>query len=473
MARGTPTNRPPGEIRSCATKSSASLLPALLTIMMAGGLAAGPASAARFQTIYSFPTNADGRDPSGDLAVDPRGWLYGTTERGGRICPDASYTCGGTVYRLRPPATSGGSWQHNVLHSFSGGSGGATPRGGIIWGPGGVLSGATHYGGALACPYETRGWGCGAVFQLYPPGGGQTRWTKQVLHRFNGERDGRFPDARLAQGRDGTLFGSTAQGGANNNGMTFTITFPESAGASGKQARSPDYTVGWHLPAPPKPGDPGPLTENSRSPEVGDFFGIAMTGGIGCSISASGCGAIFELHVSIGRRAGSKYVTEYSTLHQFRGGSDGAFPSGELTVGPDGSLYGVTSMGGSSCPNDTARGCGVVYRLVPPPGGAGPWSRQILYRFRGGMDGALPRGKLALDGNGALYGVTREGGGCSFTADGCGTVFKLEPPIPPDTRWKRTILHRFQTGAFPNGSVLLSGGAIYGVTTRSVYKITP
>jgi hypothetical protein len=58
----------------------------------------------------------------------------------------------------------------------------------------------------------------------------------------------------------------------------------------------------------------------------------------------------------------------------------------------------------------------------------------VLYRFSGN-DGANPTGDLIMDPNGALYGTTAGGGnsscGCGnvggHSACGCGTVFKLVP----------------------------------------------
>jgi uncharacterized repeat protein (TIGR03803 family) len=47
----------------------------------------------------------------------------------------------------------------------------------------------------------------------------------------------------------------------------------------------------------------------------------------------------------------------YTLLHTFNG-QDGAAPVGNLTFGPDGKLYGTTSIGGTY-------GGGVVFQLTP------------------------------------------------------------------------------------------------------------
>lgn len=473
-------------------------------------LAAGSAAAAQFETIYRFMDNGAGRDPSGELTIDGLGRLYGTTERGGAVCPDASYSCGGTVYRLRSPRSPGGAWRHNVLHSFPGGRAGSTPKAGVIQSSDGTLSGTTHYGGVVSCEFETRGWGCGTVFQLLPPEEGKRRWTKRILHRFEGEEDGRFPDEPLGRRADGTLFGSTERGGASDGGVAFTITFP--GGAAGRSvyanttARDIDDElfeairkwigkVGGKYPSSPEDCPQGthwfefnrtcfpdapyggvyPANASRRAFKTdGSLYGTAFADGDSdCVFTAFGCGVVYRLRPP----ADPSNPWRYSVLHSFLGGSDGAFPNAGVTIGPDRSLYGTTSQGGVLCPNDEARGCGVIYRLLPPSGPSSAWQYQVLYRFKGGLDGAKPFGQLALGPDGALYGATRAGGGCSFTSGGCGTVYKLTPPSEPGKRWTRTILHRFQAGAegaFPNGSVLLAAdGALYGVTTYTVYRIAP
>ncbi|HEY1962506.1 MAG TPA: hypothetical protein VGG69_08815, partial [Rhizomicrobium sp.] len=59
------------------------------------------------------------------LAMGESGELYGTTQRGGAICPTTEYSCGGTVYRLARPAPGSSEWQFKRLASF--GTDGASP----------------------------------------------------------------------------------------------------------------------------------------------------------------------------------------------------------------------------------------------------------------------------------------------------------------------------------------------------------
>ena len=69
----------------------------------------------------------------------------------------------------------------------------------------------------------------------------------------------------------------------------------------------------------------------------------------------------------------------------------GMNPSSPLTFGPDGALYGTT-QGGSGC---SLSGCGVIYRLAPP---ATPchavvcrWTETPIYNFHGNGDGIRAR----------------------------------------------------------------------------------
>ena len=84
---------------------------------------------------------------------------------------------------------------------------------------------------------------------------------------------------------------------------------------------------------------------------------------------------------------------------------------------------------------------------------------------------------MLLGRDGSLYGATTNGGGCTYSSRGCGTIFKLTPPIAPIKRWTKTTLHRFQNGAdgkSPGGPLIYDNdGAIYGTTESGVFRITP
>lgn len=56
----------------------------------------------------------------------------------------------------------------------------------------------------------------------------------------------------------------------------------------------------------------------------------------------------------------------YTSLHDFTGGGDGGYPWSNVTLDPDGNLYGTTEFGGYTqsyqCQN---MGCGVVWMIKP------------------------------------------------------------------------------------------------------------
>jgi uncharacterized repeat protein (TIGR03803 family) len=100
------------------------------------------------------------------------------------------------------------------------GSGGTSPTGGLISDAAGNLYGTTASGGAHQQ---------GAVYKLSFANGA---WTEEVLYSFNGGADdGADPESALLLEATGDLYGTTAGGGASNNGTVFKL--------------SPDDTGGW------------------------------------------------------------------------------------------------------------------------------------------------------------------------------------------------------------------------------------
>ncbi|HUE20669.1 MAG TPA: choice-of-anchor tandem repeat GloVer-containing protein [Bryobacteraceae bacterium] len=73
-------------------------------------------------TIHTFTyTASDGEGPQAALTMGPGGVLYGTTQSGGTgSCEYGNGPGCGTVFRLTPPATPGGTWTESVIYSFTG-----------------------------------------------------------------------------------------------------------------------------------------------------------------------------------------------------------------------------------------------------------------------------------------------------------------------------------------------------------------
>lgn len=150
-----------------------------------------------------------------------------------------------------------------------------------------------------------------------------------------------------------------------------------------------------------------------------------------------------------------KDVQLETVLYSFTGSPDGA-ETGAPLLNVGGTLYGTTSIGGTS--NN-----GTVFKITP----AGTYSQ--LYSFAGGSDGGFPQGSLA-DVGGTLYGTTWQGG-----ANNEGTVFSITPS------GTETVLHSFSgnDGANPYGGLAAAGGKLYGSTyfggangDGTVFKVT-
>jgi uncharacterized repeat protein (TIGR03803 family) len=109
----------------------------------------------------------------------------------------------GTVFSITPSGTE------NVVYSFAGGSDGLLPRSDLI-NMKGTLYGTTEAGGS-------GGFGNGTVFSVTLSG------AENVLYTFTGEPDGAEPLSGLVS-VNGTLYGTTYQGGTSNNGTVFSIT---------------------------------------------------------------------------------------------------------------------------------------------------------------------------------------------------------------------------------------------------------
>jgi uncharacterized repeat protein (TIGR03803 family) len=191
--------------------------------------------------------------------------------------------------------------------------------------------------------------------------------------------------------------------------------------------------------------------------ETGNVFGTATVGGAagGCP-TLGGCGTVYKLN-----RHGSSWILR--TLYSFRGGSDGAYPTARMIIGPHGDLYSTTYLGGNA---SAPSGNGVVFKLSPPAHVLGGWSETVLHQFGEPPDGANPvLGDLVFDEAGNLYGTTSSGGYQCPSMSYCGTVFEL---TPSGTGWTESVLYRFTGGsdgyAPYDGVILDHSGNLYGTT---------
>ena len=396
------------------------------------GLTAGPAMAAPAPThqtlrvtekiLYRFQGGSDGAHPRGGVVMDGAGNLYGTASgirfSGGKACR----ACG-TVFEI-----STRSHTEALLHAFSGGNDGSHPTAGLILDRAGDLYGVTQYGGSgCTTSYIT---GCGTVFEI--PAHSR---SERILHSFSAG-DGWAPDGGLIADGTGNLYGTTSSGGCRNGFGGCGTVFEIAAGTH----KETIFGRGGDIDGFPR----GRLIMD----RAGNLYGTTWMRNLQSHIS----GTLFAIV------AGTR---EPKILHKFSGGRDGDTPNGDLVVDSEGDLYGTTQFGGGFCdsgnsPGVDALGCGTVFEIS-----AGSHKETIWYHFNGGSDGMDPRGGLIRDSAGNVYGTTYSGGvNCSF---GCGTVFE----IAADTH-EETVLYRFKggrDGAGPEGELFMdSAGNLYGTT---------
>ncbi len=163
-----------------------------------------------------------------------------------------------------------------------------------------------------------------------------------------------------------------------------------------------------------------------------------------------------------------------TALHNFTGGADGSDPAAGLAQDSAGNLYGTTQEGGNGpCVVNSSRvGCGVVFKMSREGSG---WVFRTLYEFGGPPDGEYPLARVIVGPDGALYGTTSQGGaGSCLGQQGCGTVFKLQPPASFcrsfSCPWTETILYSFSSrndGFNLTGEVAFDhSGNLYGTTAN-------
>jgi uncharacterized repeat protein (TIGR03803 family) len=345
--------------------------------------------------LYSFLGGSnDGATPSGTLIFDRAGNLYGTTLGGG-----SNNT--GTVFKLSPPATQGGSWTETVLFIFpADGSHGSWTQGKLAFDGVGNLYGTTEFGGSGATPNCDVG-GCGTVFQLSPPATQGGAWTESVLYNFGVvSLDGILPWGVIF--RNGVLYGETQGGGTGSNGTVFLLV---------RKNGNWSEAVLYNFTGSEGSGPVGGLISDS----AGNLYGTTHAGGN--SYCIAGCGTVFELSPP----AVSGNPWQLTTLYSFTGGTDGAQPQAAVVRDTSGNLYGTASVGGLK--NQYTNNNGTVFKLSPPAVAGGAWTETVLHAFGGTVvgDGTLPVSELILV-KGAYFGTTYLGGSLNS-----GTVFSVVP----------------------------------------------
>lgn len=324
-------------------------------------------TAGGYSAVYSFCAEGGhclvtGNDPWGGVTLGTDGNFYGTTFTGG-ACNGGV----GTIFKVTPAGSWTKLWDFTTTVACNGHSGlldeGApyyapfqatdgnfygvdegvysgtygvfykiTPKGALTafpfdltdaaipniptQGTDGNFYGTAQAGGGAAC-------NCGTVYKATAGG----KITK--LHTFTGyPTDGARPIGALVQGSDGDFWGTTYEGGANNEGTIFKI----SASGSYTLVYSFLYAEPDLLGEQPAAG----LTLGSD----GNLYGVTELGG------QSGYGTIFKV-------TNGGTVTFLHSFCSVTACRDGIIPETPLVQHTNGKFYG-TASGNSLC-------CGVFY----------------------------------------------------------------------------------------------------------------
>jgi len=406
-------------------------------------------SGANYTILHHFsPSLLDGSQPLGGLTLDASaGVLFGATRSGG-------VNGLGTIFRINLDGSG-----YAILKSFNG-TDGEAPQAAVTLGLNGVLYGTTYFGGANKV---------GTVFKINKDGSGFAS-----LRSFeDASTDGKQPNAALVQDSNGVLYG-TAYAGGNGHGTIFKLN---SNGSGYSTLYAFNLSEGFFARGILLGSDgvlygtlgasPGSLYKINRNgsgfavlkafgafPEASEPLGTLLEGSDGFlygTTSRGGAnfkGNIFKL---------AKNGSGYSVVRDGTTGRDSEFYA-SLIEGPDGTLYGIATRGGTS---DT----GTVFKMQKDGG-----SHTVVKTF-GPSDGVQVNG-LMRSSDGALYGTCNLGG-----QNGTGTLFKLQGDGSGFT-----VLRSFPTdlgGAFPVGGVTEGpDGYLYGCTSQNsdpifgtIYKV--
>lgn len=415
------TSRQGVSARSRSPRGWTFLIAAACCIVAASAHAQKVVTLRSFSSFNSNGDNLDGGSPEAPMVLGPDGDLYGTTSAGGQFGD-------GTIFKISPAGKG------TILHYFQDTDHSFYQYSGLTLGPDGNFYGTTLYGGAngngsiyqitpagtyttiysftqtsngtnsdgtgpwagllydsaTGLFYGTTGgggqYGYGTVYSVSTGGAENTLYSFQNADTQNSpEGDGNTPQAVLAIGPDGALYGTTLGGGGFDDGTAFRVTTGGSFSTIHVFADTDNNDA----------SEPNGLT---LGPD-GNLYGTAQSGGQfnwGCVFRMSSAGAVV-------------------LINSFTNGNDGGAPFGNVIFGPHGVLFGTTSQEGFG-----SNSAGTLFALAPDGS-----SRATLFSF-GGPDlnlGAYPTATLTYDPNAkngfTLFGTTKSG------SNGNGNVFAL------------------------------------------------
>jgi hypothetical protein len=350
------------------------------------------------------------------------------------------------------------------------------------------------------------------------PGILHAQTTDTLIYQFQGGNgpvaDGTYPNASLVADSLGNLYGTTSAGGNFSNGACLTASTPLTGCGTIFELSPPAYaeTVLYRFQGCPAAncgaGADGATPDGALIfDSYGNLYGTTANGGFqGCSSALLGCGTVFVLCLAPSSPAATTacngVLPPNNEIVLGRMSTTlGRHPLSSLVMDAFGNLYGTNISGNNACGNS---GCGGIFVVCAPGAGAADpapcvagaagYAYNDIYGFNGTPDGDYPRGGLAIDTAGNLYGTTTSGGinnasaePCGKTEDGplilgCGIAFELSPSGGPT--WKETVLYNFlgypKDGSYPSSTVIFdAAGNLYGTTEMgplgggTVFELTP
>lgn len=229
---------------------------------------------------------------------------------------------------------------------------------------------------------------------------------------------GRNPNCVMAQASNGKLYG-TALGGPGGFGVIFEY----------------DYTTNTYTKKIDLVQATGWSGNSMMQAPNGKLYGTTRFGGAG-----AGEGVIFEYDYST-----NTYTKKIDFVD-----SNGDAPLGLLMLASNGKLYSTASSGGIGGPGPYH---GVIYEYDYI---TNTYAKKVDLNF--GINGANPKASLVRASNGKLYGMTTFGG-----STGGGTIFEYDPSA--NTYTKKVDLDTAK-GNTPTGSLIeASNGKLYGMAS--------
>lgn len=180
--------------------------------------ASGSADGGTYSVLHRFQPGNDGVYPSGSLLIDNGGNIFGTTFTGGT-------TNFGTVYELSPPKAAGRPWSESVLYTFSGYNN--APTSGLAMDLAGDLFGTTS--GAFQASGYLCG-GSAFRLNPPAQGGTAWKEQTLVTFGLRTTKPLGCPDPRTIDGNglllatSGALFGTTNLFGRSGGGVIYQLS---------------------------------------------------------------------------------------------------------------------------------------------------------------------------------------------------------------------------------------------------------